>query len=143
MMDPSKLKVTELRAELNKRGITPKGLKADLIQQLEKALQEQPNDEEKSTDDAKMTSVEEEQVNENNDTTSMELTADDIAVKTNQINKETTDASSSPAQEKTMQATESVSDRPSVPSKETTESSAPTSAPEVAQHADTVRFCDE
>ncbi|RKP23477.1 hypothetical protein SYNPS1DRAFT_30775 [Syncephalis pseudoplumigaleata] len=41
-MDPTKLKVTELRAELTARGITPKGLKADLIRQLKAALEGEP-----------------------------------------------------------------------------------------------------
>lgn len=40
-MDVSKLKVTELRAELSERGLDTKGVKAVLVQRLLKAIEEE------------------------------------------------------------------------------------------------------
>lgn len=37
-MDPAKLKVVELRAELGSRGLDTKGVKAVLVERLKKAL---------------------------------------------------------------------------------------------------------
>ena len=42
--DLNKLKVTELKEELKKRGIDTKGNKAQLIQKLKKALKEERNE---------------------------------------------------------------------------------------------------
>lgn len=39
-MDPAKLKVVELRAELSQRGLDTKGIKAVLVERLRKALEE-------------------------------------------------------------------------------------------------------
>lgn len=38
-MDPAKLKVVELRAELSSRGLDTKGVKAVLVERLKKALE--------------------------------------------------------------------------------------------------------
>lgn len=40
-MDPAKLKVTELRAELTARGLDVKGVKAVLVERLRQALEEE------------------------------------------------------------------------------------------------------
>lgn len=40
-MDPAKLKVTELRAELTARGLDTKGVKAVLVERLRQALEEE------------------------------------------------------------------------------------------------------
>jgi hypothetical protein len=42
-MDPKKLKVTELRDELTRRGLDNNGVKQDLIQRLQVALQKPPS----------------------------------------------------------------------------------------------------
>lgn len=44
-MVPSKLKVTELRAELGARGLDTKGNKAVLVKRLEKALEQEEDGE--------------------------------------------------------------------------------------------------
>ena len=43
IIDPSKLKVTELRAELQARGLDSKGLKTVLVERLRVALEEEQN----------------------------------------------------------------------------------------------------
>lgn len=48
MMDPSKLKVVELRAELSNRGLDTKGNKPVLVERLRKALEEEETQECKS-----------------------------------------------------------------------------------------------
>jgi heterogeneous nuclear ribonucleoprotein U-like protein 1 len=40
-MDPTKLKVVELRAELSSRGLDTKGVKATLIDRLKEALEQE------------------------------------------------------------------------------------------------------
>ena len=47
----SKLNLTELRDELMKRGLDTKGVKAQLVERMEKAIQEEAgNDDEGDTD---------------------------------------------------------------------------------------------
>lgn len=48
MMDPSKLKVVELRAALGERGLDTKGNKPVLVERLRKALEEEEAQECKS-----------------------------------------------------------------------------------------------
>lgn len=47
-MDPAKLKVVELRAELSQRGLETKGNKAVLVERLRKALEEETGDRKKT-----------------------------------------------------------------------------------------------
>ena len=44
-MDPAKLKVVELRAELSRRGLDSKGNKPVLVERLRKALEEEAEQE--------------------------------------------------------------------------------------------------
>lgn len=48
-MDPAKLKVVELRAELSHRGLDTKGNKAVLVERLRNALEEETGDRKNNT----------------------------------------------------------------------------------------------
>jgi len=43
MLEVKKLKVSDLRTELQRRGLSVSGLKAELIERLEQHLQQHPN----------------------------------------------------------------------------------------------------